>query len=270
MQAATVRRPSVAGYFYPAGRGELTAALDHLAPAHANGQQAMGLVLPHGSLRQAGKVLLSSVASIAVPDRCVLVGPSHVQTHQRWSLLRNGSYDTPLGEAPIDEVLAQSLLEQCPFLEEDRYGQAGEHSAEVPLVALQHRRRQTVSIVPVIASQDDREEARSLGKALAVAHASRPFLLVASVDCAQFVTQEAARRQAQAVASALERLDPDELAAVWNAEKIQPCGAAALECLIAFAQTKGATRTRLLAIGTSADEGGDPCSATGYAGVAIH
>ncbi len=270
MQAARVRRPSVAGYFYPAGRGELTTALNQLAPTHTNGRQVIGLVLPHGSLRQAGKVLVSTVAPIAVPDCCVVVGPSHVQTHQRWSLLRHGSYETPLGKASVDEALAQSLLEQCPFLEEDRYGQAGEHSAEGPLVALQPRRRQALSIVPVIASQDDREEARSLGKALAVAHESRPFLLVASVDCAQFVTQEAARRQAQAVATALERLNPDALAAVWNAEKIQPCGAAALECLMAFAQARGATRASLLAIGTSADEGGDPCSATGYAGVAIN
>ena len=48
-----------------------------------------------------------------------------------------GAWRTPLGDAPIDEVLACSLRAACPLLQEDVVAHGREHSLEVQIPFLQ-------------------------------------------------------------------------------------------------------------------------------------
>ena len=120
-----IRRPAVAGYFYPADPEALRAQVDAFSRRGAPPMPARAVVVPHGSYRHSGAIAGSTLGQIAIPRRCVIVGPSHSGSWNPWSLLLEGAYRTPLGDVPIDTDGAEALRSRCPFLEPDAWGQRG-------------------------------------------------------------------------------------------------------------------------------------------------
>ncbi len=271
MAVAAVRRPTVAGYFYPFDPTALRQSLSHYVGEQSEALPAKGVVVPHGSFQHAGSLMARTLARIAIPPICVLLGPVHTPTAWKWSCLESGAYATPLGESPVAETLAAALLKRCAFLSVDPAAHAAEHSLEVPLTALQWLRPQGLSIVPILAGADDPEASEQLGKALAAAikEAAQPVLVLASADLAQFVDKARARDQVAALVQAIQSGDASQF---WMASRVrgmQPCGASAVAALMGFTQAINAGTMDVVDIDTSADHGGDPDSAAGYAGVII-
>ena len=270
-EAPVIRRPAVAGYYYPNDPTALAAQVDALAPEGAARTQAAAVLVPHDSFHRSGAVAGAALSQVTVPRRCIVLGASHTDSWMRWSLMRHGAYRTPLGEVPIDAACADELQIRCPFLEADAWTQRGEHAIEVVLPFLQRLAPPDLAIVPIIVGSDDREEFRQMAQALAqvIRLQEEPVLLIASSNLSHFETQTRGAEQDRMLIDTLCRLDADGLIrSVENGES-HMCGYGAAACALEAARTLGATRGRLIRYGASVDAGGDPGSVIGYAGILV-
>lgn len=266
-----IRRPAVAGYHYPADAAALSDALDALLPRGIAPQPACAVIVPHDSFRRSGAVAAAALARVAIPARCIVLGPSHTNSWMRWSLMTAGAYRTPLGEVPVDDALADALRTRCPFLEPDAWAQRGEHAIEAIMPFLQRLGPPELAIVPVIVGSDAPEETAALADALyhLVRASHEPVLLIASSDLSHFTPQARATAQDAQLTQAICALDADELRRMIREHAIRMCGEAAVACVLQAAKGLGAKRGRVVTQGTSTEASGDPGSVTGYAGIII-
>jgi AmmeMemoRadiSam system protein B len=273
MAVARIRKPVVAGYYYPADRALLEEALDALCRGRrAPPQRARAVVAPHGSLRHSGAAAAAAFGAVEIPRRVMLIGPSHTGSWMPWSIMTRGAYRTPLGEVPIDSRGAEALRARCPFLTDDAWAQQGEHAIEAVLPFLQRLGPQNLSIVPIIAGATDHDEYARLGTALAqVARLlEEPVLLVASTDLSHHEPAVRGAVQDRVLLDALCALDADALRSCVRERSIIMCGDGPAAAVLNAARALGATQASVAAYRTSVDGGGDPGSATGYAGIIIH
>jgi MEMO1 family protein len=122
-------------------------------------------------------------AHIEIPRRCIVMCPNHTGIGQALAIMSQGSWETPLGEVPIDSALAAALKQQFPALQEDSAAHRGEHAAEVEIPFLQLRQPK-LTFVPIALGTGRFEVLEELGRALAqvIARQSDPVLIVASSD----------------------------------------------------------------------------------------
>jgi AmmeMemoRadiSam system protein B len=268
---ARIRRPGVAGYYYPADAAALSAAVDAAVPAGAARGAALAVVLPHGSYARCGAVLGATLAGLRIPRRCILVGPSHTGSWMPWSLMNSGAYRTPLGDVPIDAPTADALRQRCPFLTVDAWAQRGEHTIEVLVPFLQRLGPADLSIVPIITGSEDPDELAALSAALAqvVRMLEEPVLLIASSDLSHYRTSRQGRTEDGALIARTCALDGAGLFELIRRDGITMCGAAAVAAVLEAARQLGAQQGELTAYATSGDAGGDPASIIGYGGIRI-
>ncbi len=264
------RRPFVAGYFYPEAPGDLAREVDALLPSRGGRMTARAVIVPHGSLRFAGAVLGATMAQISCPRRWIVLAPAHTDRAVPWRLMARGSYRTPLGELPVDGPLAAALHAQCPFLTPDPWAHRGEHAIEVLVPFLQRLPPGDSAIVPIVMGRCAESERHALSRALAdvVQAQAEPPLLVASAELSEGVPEADVAAQDLRWVDAMARLDLDALAALDDAGA-SICGLEAVRCVLEAAMRLGARTGRCVSYRTSADAGGDPNSATGYAGIVV-
>lgn len=143
----TIRRPAVAGSFYPASRlvlaSEIETLLDAVAPA---ADQAMGqtppkaIVVPHAGYIYSGQTAARAYARLAAGrktiKRVVLLGPVHRVPVRGLALPGADAFATPLGEVELDQA-AIALLAEMQQVVVSPAVHAQEHSLEVQLPFLQ-------------------------------------------------------------------------------------------------------------------------------------
>jgi len=152
MADTLLRRPAVAGRFYPGDRDELREDAQAYLSQPEFAQQplvrAIGCIAPHAGYMYSGHVAGAVFARIEIPQRCIVLGPNHTGMGHPLAINIQGAWQTPLGEVPIDEVLAGALQARFPALQEDSAAHRAEHAIEVELPLLQVRQPQ-LRFVPI-------------------------------------------------------------------------------------------------------------------------
>src|SRR6185295_6587163 len=101
-----IRKPSVAGMFYPGDRRKLREAVQgYLAEADAEGPTPVAVIAPHAGYIYSGPIAASAYARLAplkgrVP-RVVLIGPAHRLPFRGLAVSAADSFETPLGTIPL-------------------------------------------------------------------------------------------------------------------------------------------------------------------------
>lgn len=266
-----IRRPAVAGYFYPASAELLREALDSTISYHGDALPARAVIVPHGSLAHCGQVLSSVLSRTLIPKRCVIIGPSHTGSWMPWSLMARGCYRTPLGDVTIDEALCDALRQRCDFLESDSWAQQGEHSIEAVLPFIQHHGPANLSIVPIVVGSQDAAEISQLAQALAqvVRMIEEPVLLIASANFSHYEPQTVVMEQDRILLEQVSRFDGEALMRQVKEAGIRMCADNAVSAVLSASRLLGAAQVEVVDYATSAQAGGDPDSAIGFAGVRI-
>jgi AmmeMemoRadiSam system protein B len=204
--------------------------------------------------------------AVDLPRDVVLLCFNHRGRGADVAVWPRGAWRTPLGDAPVEEGLAERIRAACGG-EFDEEGHLGEHSGEVQVPFLQAL-RPDVRIVPVaLSTGPDAAGLEAFGRALA--SVGGDFLVVASTDLNHYEDQETTLRKDAAVLAAIEALDGPGLRAALRREDVSMCGAAPVLAAIAYARAKGATRARTLMHATSGDAGGEYDRVVGYAGMIV-
>ena len=265
--AVSLRAPAVAGMFYPGRAEELRRAIAEAFPP-LRPERVLAVLVPHAGYAYSGRVAAAAFARAEIPADVVLLCFNHRGRGSDFAVWPEGSWRTPLGDAPVNGELVQRLREAFPRLADDEAGHADEHSGEVQVPFLQVL-RPDVRIVPVALSvgPDDRsvDALREFERALAGVPGE--FLVVASTDLNHYEDQETTVAKDALVLSAIERLDEEGVQEAVGRKDVSMCGFAPAIAAIAYAKAKGATRAETVLHATSGDVSGDYGRVVGYAGM---
>ena len=264
-----LRLPAVAGRFYPSDPAEIT-KLVHLytkTDLRTPPMRARACLVPHAGYIYSGHVTGAVLARMALPLRIVVLGVRHYPRGEPAAILSSGAWRTPLGDAPIDERLAEALGAACPLLREDSVAHSGEHSLEVQLPFLQVL-APGFTFVPVALGTVRFESLVSVGEAIAqVLGAQENVLLLTTSDLNHYEDDATTRiKDGKAVARLL-ALDPCGLYDTCRNEEISMCGLGPAVAMLTALNALGVKKSELVRYATSADVSGDRDAVVGYAGM---
>jgi MEMO1 family protein len=274
MQTPAVRRPAVAGRFYPAKPEALARELDQYlvadTPAREKTGAALGCMVPHAGYMYSGQVAGAVFHQLPARATYIILCPNHTGRGAPLAIMSNGEWLTPLGPARIDADLAQSLRQSCHLLMEDAKAHQEEHAIEVEIPFLQ-RSVGVFTFVPIVIGVRGFDALEMLGHGMAHALKSSadPVLIVASSDMNHYEPDDITRVKDRKAIDQILALDPAGLYEVVRREDISMCGYGPAVAMLTAAKDLGATRAELVRYATSADTSGDRTAVVGYAGMVI-
>jgi len=277
-----IHRCSGAGRWFPADPDELAKMVDaYLTQAERKVEaEPIALIVPH-----AGYVFSGQVAAYAFKqieglryDVIVIIGDTHTGAGSSpIAVYAKGAFETPLGLVPIDEEVAQALVEADERIAFDRPALAHEHPIENQLPFLQ-RVCGDFKFVPIVFREPTPENARLLSEALVKALAGKKALIVASTDLSHYPPYDDAVRVDAKTLEALVSLDPQALLRATE-EPLKEgipnlvtcmCSRGAVLTAIMAAKKLGADRATVLKYANSGDTPfGDRRQVVGYGAVMI-
>jgi MEMO1 family protein len=277
MTTTLVRRPAVAGRFYPRDPEILRSDLDTYLSQGSSHQssskrliQAVGCVVPHAGYMYSGHVAGAVFAELQIPEACIVLCPNHTGVGQPVAIMSEGAWETPLGDVPIDEELAGALKQRCSLLQEDSIAHRAEHAAEVELPFLQMRQNK-LHIVPIALGSRNMEVLEQLGETIAdvIRSSGRSILIIASSDMNHYESDAVTRIKDQSAIETILRLDPHSLYEVVTQQNVSMCGFGPAVAMLTAARKFGATSAELVKYATSGDISGDREMVVGYAGIVV-
>ena len=265
-----LRLPAVAGRFYPSHPAELT-ALIHKYVANDPNTPARGVracLVPHAGYVYSGHVAGAVLARIELPRKIIVLGVRHYPRGEAVAILSDGAWRTPLGDAPIDEALAEALKKACPFLREDSVAHSAEHSLEVQVPFLQALVPE-FKFVPVALGTVQFESLVKVGEAIAqvLTQTQENVLLLATSDLNHYEDDATTRVKDGKAIDQLLAMNPRKLYDTCRDEKISMCGLGPAVAMLTALNAWNAKKSELVKYATSADVSGDPSAVVGYAGM---
>jgi len=249
-ESQNVRKPAVAGSFYPSSAREINSMLDPWL--HQSGGKApQALIVPHAGYVFSGEVVASAFSRIPRGHsykRIFMIGPSHQVGFAGASVDTQYSYaETPLGQVPIDVALGEELIKKGKgvFLSR-RDAHDGEHCLEVQLPFLQKVFGDVPPIVPIIIGTQRLSLLRDIADVLKP-YFTEDNLFIISSDFSHYPSYEDAKASdlymADAICGgglaefikALQHIDKMN----YKGQDTAACGAAAIAVLLDIMDGKG-------------------------------
>lgn len=277
--ATAIRQPAVAGRFYPSGAQKLRAEVENYLKQDVGAGldsepdakiRAVGCVVPHAGYMYSGHVAGAVYRRLDLPQRTIILCPNHTGMGEPLAIMSRGAWRTPLGDAPIDEALADELKQAMPLLSEDQEAHRSEHALEVQLPFLQVLRTD-FQFVPIAVGTSNFEVLSALGVAVSnvLAKQNDRVLVIASSDMNHYESDSVTRAKDRRALDQLLALDPRGLYDTVREERISMCGYGPAVVMLTVARKRGAKHAELIRYATSGDVSGDKDMVVGYAGVAV-
>ena len=256
---ANVRKPAVAGLFYPADPGELSTMVNTLIGEAEQGAAApvpKAVIAPHAGYIYSGSIAANVYVRIApardVVTRVILLGPAHRVPLRGLALPHVDSMATPLGAVTIDKDAMEKIID-LPQVQVMDEAHAQEHSLEVHLPFLQ-----TVlanfTVVPLAVGRATPAE---VAQVLETLWGGPETLIVVSSDLSHYHDYETARRLDSATSRAIEQLRPEDI------EYDHACGRDPVNGLLHVARSRGMHATTI-DLRNSGDTAGPRNQVVGY------
>lgn len=261
----TLRKPAVAGTFYPAQPMVLAREVGALlkaakADAAPDSPVPKALIAPHAGYIYSGPTAAQAYAQLAPAHalirRVVLLGPVHRVPVRGLALSGASAFATPLGEIRIDQR-AQALLQDLPQVVVSPQAHALEHSLEVHLPFLQLT-LDDFQLVPLAVGDASPQEVAQVLERL---WGGTETLIVISSDLSHYLPHAQALQMDRATVDTILLGHPP-----LNHE--QACGATPINGLLLAARRHG-LHPHLLGLCNSGDTAGDHARVVGYAAVAF-
>jgi MEMO1 family protein len=270
----TQTRPAaVAGTWYPRTAGALGREVDaYLAdvPDDRAPADVGAIIAPHAGLMFSGPVAAHAYKAVASHpyDVAVLVGPSHFVAFDGVALYPGTAFDSPLGQARVDEGGAAAIA-AFAVVQRDNVPHEREHSLEMQLPFLK-RVLPDVPIVPLLMGYQDRDTIGALADAMVAAFRNRRALLVASTDLSHYFDAKTAETLDSRVQACVPAVDADQLLTVFEQYpegergRYVACGGGPAIAVMRAARALGATAGRVLRYSHSGVISGDYDGVVGY------
>lgn len=278
--AQKIRRPAVAGAFYPADKNSLQQMVEgYLANTKAPriNEPILALIAPHAGYVYSGQVAAESYAQLRGRKikRVVVIAPSHFEHFRGVSIYDGDAYATPLGNISVDKTFARELSQKSEVLFLGSRGHdpassgRGEHSLEVQLPFLQVV-LDDFKLVPVIMGEQSYETCRALALTLAGMIRDKETIIIASSDLSHYHAYAEAAAMDKKVLDAVHEWDYYNLSRNLQARIWEACGGGPIVTAMMAAERLGATEASLLRYANSGDvPAGDKSRVVGYSAFAF-
>ncbi len=250
-ESQKVRKPAVAGTFYPASAKEIQSMIGPWLHPVTDGSAPQALIVPHAGYVFSGEVAASAFNKIPsghAYKRIFLLGPSHRVGFKGASVdTLFTRVQTPLGQVPIDIEVGKELIKNgngAFTFRADAHDR--EHCLEVQLPFLQAIYKEVPPVVPIIISSMRLEVLESIAETL------QPYftpdnLFIISSDFSHYPSYEDAKKSDLHMAGAITTGGLEGfLEALYQMDKMDfpgedtaACGANAIAVLLSVMDTQG-------------------------------
>jgi AmmeMemoRadiSam system protein B len=245
-----VRRPIVAGTFYPSDPHELRQLvhgyIGNVEKRHINGQ-IVALISPHAGYMYSGQVAAYAYKLVEGMhfDDVVVIAPSHRVDFLGASIYDGKAYETPLGIVPIDRELSRRISQQSEIIRYVPQAHAREHSLEVQIPFLQSVLGK-FNLVPMVIGDWNFDVCRQLSQAIIRSIKGKRALIIASSDLTHSYNYQQVVAQDEILAHHIEQFDITGLEEDLRKGRCQACGGGPMVVAMMAAQGLGAHRGEVL------------------------
>jgi len=270
-----IRKPAVAGAFYPADSKELDSLIDQFienvqeVPVNGN---IIGLVVPHAGYAYSAKTAAVGYKSVLNKkyDIVVIMAPSHRDPFNGATIFPGDAYNTPLGNINIDKSTANELVNICQYIKYSEFGHRGEHAIEVQLPFIQ-KIFPNAKIIPIVIGRYDWNRCNVIGKSIAKAVKDKNVLLIASSDLYHGESYNNCKTIDARTLKAITQLNPEQFCNGSLNDTYQACGGGPIAIMQVAAKDLGANSAKLLSETNSGDVTGRKTGyIVGYGTVAVY
>ena len=259
MSILKIRKPAVAGKFYPSGKQELRELIHEIyrkekpkIDVSFSSKDFYGGVVPHAgyifSAYQAVHFFELLKQSPVTFDIIVIINPNHTGYGERISLDSHEIWSTPFGDIEQDMEFLKSL--EIPF---SNIAHEMEHSGEVMLPFLQYFVPYEFKIAMITLSQQNLEQAKILAKKIkdSTEKLNRKIAIIASSDFTHFKNPQQGSMLDDMVLEQIKNQDIVKLYKTVNDYQISVCGYGPIMSLMEYSHLHGKYSSDILARGHS-------------------
>jgi MEMO1 family protein len=207
-----IRKPAVAGQFYPQDAQELTRQIKQLFAASrlCQTRPVKAIIVPHAGYIYSGEVAASAYQTL-IPQmhkikRVILIGPAHRVGFHGLATTSDSYYSTPLGDVAIDKA-AINMIESLPQVVNLDRAHTHEHSLEVQLPFLQNLLDE-FTLVPLVVGDCNSQQ---VAEVLELLWGGEETLIVISSDLSHYHSYDDALQQDQKTSESIINLQPENI-----------------------------------------------------------
>lgn len=258
-----IKRPAVAGFFYPGSAATLRDAVqNYLGGAHnESSDRPVALIAPHAGYPYSGPIAGSAYATLqpwaGELRRVAVFAPSHRVPFEGIAISSADYFQTPLGDIEVDRDAVASIA-GLPGVIELNAAFAQEHALEVQLPFLQVVLEQFTLVPLVVGDADSDDVARIMETLLAP-----DTLILVSSDLSHYDDYATCSERDRATSASILQLRDRDIG------PYDACGAYPIRGLLKMAQ-RHAWHATMLDLRNSGDTGGDHDRVVGYGAYAFY
>lgn len=268
-----VRKPIIAGTWYPKQRDALSSQIDRFLQnvriSSFPSGEIIAIIAPHAGYDCSGQVAAYGYKLVQGKDfeTVIIIAPSHSYSFEGCSIYPRGGYQTPLGIAEIDRTLASRLSKASGFRFIPQAHKA-EHSVEIQIPFIQ-KTLPEARIVPVVMGFPQKKTILTLAKALIKVIPEKKVLIVVSTDLSHYEPQKRANKIDANTISLIQSFKTNTLIRKVEQHENIMCGGGPVVATLLYTQEKGEPKVHILKYTDSSTTCGGPSQVVGYLAAAI-
>jgi len=274
-----IRKPAVAGQFYPANKDELknqiASFLNNAEIVDAEKDLRI-LIVPHAGYTYSGQVAAWGFKQLENKNyqKVIILGASHRAYFDKAGVYDKGKWQTPLGNIDIDENVAENLINQSNNISSNLAVHEQEHSLEVEIPFIQTV-LPNAEIVPILLGHQNKQVIDDLAQTITNKFDNNT-LLVISTDLSHYPDYGTANKVDNDTIQAILSGDIEKFNKTIEAnEKKQAvdtcaCGQDAIRVAMQIAKKLEIDEIKLLKYANSGDFGTDKSRVVGYAAIGYY
>ncbi len=268
-----IRKPAVAGMFYPSDPSELKKQIDALMKRNIPPKKfnnIFGIIVPHAGYIYSGATAAFAYNTIADKryKTVIVISPSHREYFQGISIYAGDYYETPFGKIPINKLMRDKIACSDKNIRLGNVGHGPEHALEVQLPFLQVALLD-FTLVPIVIGDQNRKYVFNLAEALAGA-VDKDTLIVASTDLSHFYSRAKAQILDKIIIDKISEFNYDALQEKLEERNCEACGGGCIVALLKTAELKGVKNSTILNYSDSGYVTKDTSEVVGYLSAVIH
>ena len=269
-----IRKPAVAGAFYPGDKAELAMKVDgflaNVKKTDIKGK-ILALIAPHAGYDYSGQIAAYSFKQLEGTDfkKIIIISPSHYVGFDGMSIYNKGSFETPLGLVKIDEELANKIMQKNKRFIFYPEAHQKEHAIEAEIPFLQRiYKDKDFKIVPIAMGSPASLDIKILSDALYDV-VDNNTLIVISVDLSHYYPYDTAVKLDTNSTSAIEQLDAQKMLEDINSHNSEIDAPIAVLGMITLANRYNA-KAKIMKYANSGDVTGDKSRVVGYSSIVVY
>src|SRR5574342_802226 len=274
-----VRTPAVAGMFYPKETQKLKSTIRDCflhpfgpgkTPPQETNEEVIGVICPHAGYSYSGPIATNSFYHISSqkPELVIIIGPNHWGIGCNVAAMKEGQWQTPLGNVEVDTESATNIHEISTMIDLDCFSHTKDHSLEVQVPMLQEIYSHKFKILPIILIDKKYKAASEICKAMAKIAKTKKTIIIGSSDFTHYEENSYAHKQDKLLIESILDLDVDKFYSVLQENQVSACGYGAIASTMVACKELGASNGTLLRDATIGDAAVNKRSVVGYASIA--